>query len=54
MSYQIRTGGQYLPQMFEKYSQASRFANDLMRNNLARRAVVVQSTTRKELAPLIK
>lgn len=53
MSYQLRTGGQVLPQVFGKYSDASRFANNLVKNNLARRVVVVQSSTRKELTPLI-
>jgi hypothetical protein len=53
MAYLLRTGGQILPQSFGKYSEASREANRIMDARLARRVVVVQSSTRKELRPLI-
>jgi hypothetical protein len=53
MSYLLRTGGQILPQAFAKYSEASLEANRMMKDRQARRVVVVQSSTRKELTPLI-
>lgn len=51
-SYQLRTGGRTLPYRFSKYSLASAVAKELMRTAQARRVVVVQSGTGKELIPL--
>jgi hypothetical protein len=51
-TYQLRTGGQILPYKFLKYSAASAFANALMHTKQARRVVIVQSHTGKELSPL--
>lgn len=52
MHYQLRTGGQILPLKFSKYSMASAVANELVRTRQARRVVVIQSGTGKELLPL--
>ena len=51
-TYQLRTGGQTLPLVFRKYSMASAVANELVRTRQARRVVIVQSHTGKELSPL--
>jgi len=51
-TYQLRTGGQTLPLVFGKYSMASAVANELVRTRQARRVVIVQSHTGKELSPL--
>jgi len=50
--YQLRTGGRLLPYVFSKYSVASAVAKEMVRTNQARRVVVVQKGTGKELSPL--
>lgn len=50
--YQLRTGGRTLPYLFSKYSVASAVAKEMVRTKQARRVVVVQRGTGKELSPL--